>query len=81
MKNTCERRSGRDRRQEELAFPPEKERRHRIEQRKLEVEEITMDEQAWEAYFLNPGKPDGAAHHDEHASHVLDKAGRKKAGF
>lgn len=77
MNSTSERRSGRDRRQQEVAYPPDKERRHRIEQRKLEFEEITMDEQEWQQLFVAARKTAPPAHNEE-ASHVLERASRNK---
>ena len=46
-----ERRSGRDRRQEDVGPPGKIEQRRRVEARKPEIEEVVLSEAEWEANF------------------------------
>ncbi len=51
-----ERRSGGDRRQNDLGAPVAKEQRRRIEPRKPEVVETEISDSEWEMYFCKPEK-------------------------
>jgi len=78
MRHTSERRSGHDRRQFDMGCPTDKERRQRIEQRQLVLKEVTLDEHEWQLLFAAPKQTKAPSHHDELASHVLERAFRDK---
>jgi len=49
-----ERRKGKDRRQEDLNSPLQKERRRRVELRKPAVDDVAISEDEWIMYFCKP---------------------------
>lgn len=53
MPLTCERRSGKDRRQRELGLLGRIERRRRVEARKTEIVDVVLSETEWELHFGN----------------------------
>lgn len=58
MKHTYERRSGKDRRQSDLAPSNGKERRRSVESRKPEIAEISISDDDWSRYFGKRIRPD-----------------------
>jgi len=83
MKQAIERRSGQDRRQEDKGFPGKIERRRRIEQRKIEIVELSISETEWQqlvatARASTPPAPPN--YHEAQADLVFERAGNRSCG-
>lgn len=83
MKQPIERRSGQDRRQEDLGFPGKVERRRRIEQRKVEIVELSLSEAEWQqlvAIARASAPPPPPPFREEQADRIFERAGSRSCG-
>jgi len=83
MKQANERRSGQDRRQDDKGFPGKVERRRRIEQRKIEIVELSISEAEWQVLVAAAracAPPAPLSYREAQADLVFERAGNRSCG-
>lgn len=80
MKQQTERRLGQDRRQLDDSLTDGRERRRRIEQRKMEIVELTISEAEWQMLFAPPRAVAPLPFREDAAASVFERAGSRSRG-